>query len=51
MICIADRVLVAGFSGGNIIRMTEGRYTTAVTEVAATFRKVNGVPQYLAVPQ
>jgi hypothetical protein len=50
LVCIADRVLVAGFSGGNIIRMTEGRYTTAVTEVTATFRQIDGIPQYLAVP-
>lgn len=51
MVCIADRVLVAGFKGGEVIRLTESRYTTAVTEVAATFRQVNGIPQYLAVPQ
>ena len=51
MVCIADRCLVAGFSDGGIARMTEGRYATAVTEVAAMFRKVNGVPQYLAIPQ
>lgn len=51
MICIADRVLVAGFSGGNVLRMTEGRYTTDVLEVAATFRQTASGPQYLAVPQ
>jgi hypothetical protein len=51
MVCIADRVLVAGFNGGNVARMTEGRYTTSATEVAATFRMNNGMPQYLAVPQ
>lgn len=51
MVCIADGVLVAGFAGGNISRMTEGRYATAVAEVAATFRQVDGIPQYLAVPQ
>jgi hypothetical protein len=51
MICIAARGLVAGFSDGGIARMTEGRYATDVTEVAATFRMVNGAPQYLAVPQ
>jgi hypothetical protein len=44
-------VLVAGFNGGNVARMTEGRYTTSATEVAATFRMNNGMPQYLAVPQ
>lgn len=51
MICIANQVLVAGLNSGGIIRLTEGRYTTAVTEVAATFRQINGIPQYLAVPQ
>ena len=51
MVCIADRVLVAGLKSGDVIRMTEGRYTTAVTEVAATFRQIDGIPQYLAVPQ
>lgn len=51
MVCIAGRGIVAGFSDGGIARMTEGRYATDVTEVAATFRMVNGAPQYLAVPQ
>lgn len=50
MICIADGVLVYGYNGGNVRRVTEGRYRTAVTEVAATFRMQDGVPQYLAVP-
>lgn len=51
MVCIADGGIVAGFSGGGIIRMTEGRYATDATEVAATFRMNEGVPQYIAVPQ
>ena len=51
MLCIAGRGIVAGFSDGGIVRMTEGRYATDVTEVAATFRMVGGAPQYLAVPQ
>jgi len=51
MICIADRVLVAGFNGGNVVRMTEERYTTEFLEVAATFRQTASGPQYLAVPQ
>lgn len=49
MICIADKQLVAGFSGGQVARLTEGRYQTDVTEVWATFREVAGVPQYVAV--
>ena len=51
MLCIAGRGIVAGFSDGGIARMTEGRYATDVTEVAATFRMIGGTPQYLAVPQ
>lgn len=51
MVCIADNVLLAGFSGGLVIRMTEGRFTTAVTEVAATFRMLGRTPQYIAIPQ
>lgn len=51
MVCIADGGLVAGFSDGGISRMTEGRYATAVTEVAAMFRKIDGIPQYVAVAQ
>lgn len=51
MICIADGLLVAGHSDGSVERITEGRYETEVTEVAATFRVRDGIPQYLAVPQ
>lgn len=51
MICIADGMLTAGFSGGQISRLTEGRYVTSVTEVAATFRIVDGIPQYIACVQ
>jgi len=49
MVCIADKVIVAGFSDGGVTRLTEGEYRTAVSEVSATFRIVNGMPQYLAV--
>ena len=51
MICIADGVLLAGFSDGQVNRLSEGVYRTDVLEVAATFRTVNGIPQYIAVPQ
>lgn len=51
MVCIADKVLTAGFSDGSVVRMTEGRYTTDVTEVSATFRMVDGIPQYIAIPR
>jgi hypothetical protein len=48
MVCIANHSLVAGFSGGKVVHMTEGRYVTTATEVCATFRTINGIPQYLA---
>lgn len=51
MVCIANGQLVAGFNSGGVQRLSDGRYCTAVTEVAATFREVDGIPQYLAVPQ
>lgn len=51
MICIAGGLLVAGFNGGGVSRLSQGRYKTAATEVAATFREVDGIPQYLAAPQ
>lgn len=51
MVCIADSTIVAGFNGGQIVRLAEGRYTTDATEVAATFRMVGRTPQYIAIPQ
>ena len=51
MICIAGGKVVAGFSGGQTESLTEDRYHTAVSEVCATFRDLNGAPQYIAVPQ
>lgn len=51
MVCVAKNVLVAGFSDGGIVRMSEGRFTTGATEVAATFRMVGRTPQYVAIPQ
>jgi hypothetical protein len=50
MICIADGGIVYGYSGGSIWRVTEKVYRTEVTEVWATWRINDGVPQYLAVP-
>lgn len=49
-LCIADGGIVAGFNGGGVVRMTEGRYKTAVTEVHASFRMRAGIPQYMAIP-
>lgn len=51
MICIAAGGLIIGLASGNITRIVEGRYTTAATEVAATFRVLGGTPQYIAIPQ
>ncbi|AMO36608.1 hypothetical protein [Thauera humireducens] len=49
-LCIADGGIVAGFNGGGVVRMTEGRYKTTVTEVHASFRMRAGIPQYMAIP-
>ena len=51
MLCIAGGKVVAGFSGGQTESLTDGRYHTAATEVCATFRDLDGIPQYIAVPQ
>lgn len=48
MLCIADKGIVAGFNGGQIVKLTEGTYETLATEVFASFRKVGGIPQYMA---
>lgn len=51
MICIADGHIVAGFGDGGVVRMTQGRYRTTLTEVAATFRMRGDIPQYIAIGQ
>ena len=51
MLCIAGGEIVAGFSGGQTTSLTAGRYRTTAVEVCAAFREIDGVPQYLAVPQ
>lgn len=51
MLCIADGGVVAGFNSGQIARLTEGRYRTEAAEVAATFRVLDGIPQYMAAVQ
>lgn len=51
MLCIAGGEVVAGFSGGQTSSLTGDRFKTTATEVAATFREVDGIPQYLAIPQ
>ena len=51
MLCIAGGKIVAGFGGGQTSSLTGDRYKSTATEVCATFREVNGIPQYLAIPQ
>jgi hypothetical protein len=51
MVCIADRILTAGYSDGGIEALTQGQYATSATEVAATFREIRGIPQYIAIEQ
>lgn len=51
MLCIAGGEVVAGFSGGQTTALTSNRYNTQATEVCATFREIDGIPQYIAIPQ
>ena len=51
MLCIAGGAIVAGFNGGQTYSITAGTYHATVQEVSAAFREVDGVPQYIAVPQ
>lgn len=51
MLCIAGGEVVAGFNGGQTSSLTGDRYKTTATEVCATFREIDGIPQYIAVPQ
>lgn len=49
MVCIAGGYVVAGFNSGQMAILTQGRYKTDEQVISATFREVNGIPQYLAV--
>ncbi len=51
MLCIVGGGVLAGFNSGAVNRLTHQRYRTAAREVAATFREVGGMPQYIAIPQ
>ena len=51
MVCISGGEIVAGFNGGTISGLTTDRYKTTATEVCATFREVDGIPQYIACSQ
>lgn len=50
MLCIAGGAVVAGFAGGQTTSLTGSRYRTMKQKRCVTFRDVNGVPQYVAVP-
>lgn len=50
MLCIADAGVVAGFNSGQVHRLTHETYRTQLDQVAAMFREVAGIPQYVAVP-
>ena len=49
MVCICEGIITAGFNSGGVIKMTEGRYKTDVSEVHALFRMNGELPQYLAL--
>lgn len=51
MICVADGWLVAGLPDGTIVPLSVDRYKVTASELTATFRVVDGVPQYLAAVQ
>lgn len=51
MVCIADGWIVAGLADGTLVPLSLDRYRVAAAEVAATFRVVDGIPQYIAAEQ
>lgn len=51
MLAIVGDDIVAGFADGTVTNLTDGRYKTTATEVCATFRTLNGIPQYVAIPK
>ena len=51
MLCMVNGEIVAGMAGGQLAWMTKNRYCSVVREVAAVFRVVEGIPQYIAIPQ
>lgn len=48
MVCIAGGSLVAGTPDGALTPLSAERYRTDAVEVSATFRLVDGTPQYVA---
>lgn len=51
MVCIAGGYLVGATSEGSALPLSADRYRTTATEVSATFRLVDGIPQYIAAVQ
>lgn len=51
MLCIANGAIVAGLPDGGVAELTRDRYHTEATEVCATFRDVDDIPQYIAIQQ
>lgn len=51
MLCIAGGYIVAGMDSGQVSQLTESVYRSDATQVSATFRSLDGIPQYIAVPQ
>lgn len=51
MVCIAGGHIVAGLDGGQISALTDAVYNVDAAEVSAMFRTIDGIPQYVAVPQ
>jgi hypothetical protein len=48
MVCIAGGWIVAGLPSGELVPITKDRYSVTASGVAAAFRVVGGVPQYVA---
>lgn len=51
VICLCGGYVVAGFASGQVDVTTNQRYKHDASEVAATFRVIDGYPQYIAIPQ
>lgn len=51
MLAIVGGDIVAGFADGTVVNLTGGRYKTDATEVCATWRLLDDVPQYVAIPK
>lgn len=48
MVCIADGLVVAGLSSGQVVPLSQDRYRAEAQEVSAAFRLQGRMPQYMA---